>query len=179
MTSSCNRGLADGRPFGAARAASPGRPPCGAVLGDALLSLAAVASVLTAGCAPIGSTGHSTGITELLSAGRLTFAPAADAFVYSNPSSNTNTGSSAMLVASPMQDQGTASYLKFVVSGVPAGRYVTSAHLVLHRVGDSLPSTVNIATSSSNWSELAINAGNAPAIGPPSPAFTPAKPPRR
>ncbi len=166
MTSSRNLGHSDGRPVSSSGTANVDARAARAARRRALLGLATVASVLTAGCTPlVAGGGHSTGAKKPAASGSLTFAPAADAFVYGNPASGTNTGTSPQLVASPMPSQGTASYLKFLVSGVPAGRYVTSARLVLHRVAATLPPTLNVAISSSSWSETLINGTNAPAIG--------------
>ncbi len=123
--------------------------------------------MLTAGCTPLAAAGggHSTGVKRPAVSGHLTFLPTEDAFIYGNPQSATNTGASPQLVVSPMPDQGTAAYLKFLVSGVPAGRYVTSAKLILHRAGTTeLPSTLNVAMASSSWSEMTINGGNAPSL---------------
>ncbi len=166
MSTSRHPGLTDGPPVPSSGTASADRHTARSRR-RALLSLAAIASVLTAGCTPLVNTGgHSTGAPKPPTSGHLTFAASADAYVYGNPASATNTGASSRLVASPEQDQGTASYLKFIVSGVPAGRYVTGAHLFLHRSADPLPPTLNVSATSSSWSETVINGSNAPAVGP-------------
>ena len=87
----------------------------------------------------------------------------ADAYVSANALEN-NTGADAKLVASGVSGAAKISYLKFAVSGIPAGSSVT-AHLVLHRTDHHLPSTLNISTTASDWAEMRITARNAPAIG--------------
>jgi hypothetical protein len=88
--------------------------------------------------------------------------PAADSFIYAG-ADDRNMGSNPRLVASSNPDQKTA-FLKFEVSGIPAGGRVT-AHLVLHRTDHHLPSSLGISTAGSNWSEMGITGRNAPPIG--------------
>ncbi len=177
MTSSRNLGLTEGRPV-----ASPGTAPanfCATRAGRrrALVGLAAAATVLTAGCSPLVTLGggHSTGTKKPASSGHLTYLPVADSFVYAD-ALDRNMGGDARLVASTIPDQGKASFLKFAVSGIPAGRYVT-AHLVLHRTDHHLPPTVSVSTAASTWSEMGITGRNAPAISAPIATVHPASAP--
>lgn len=163
MISSRSLGLGEGRrvtsgsPSVASNAARGGR--------RVLIGLAAAAGVLTAGCAPAVTVGggHTGPTNRPAASGRLTYLPAADSFIYAG-ADDRNMGSNPRLVASSNPDQKTA-FLKFEVSGIPAGGRVT-AHLVLHRTDHHLPSSLGISTAGSNWSEMGITGRNAPRSAP-------------
>lgn len=131
----------------------------------ALVGVTAAASVIAAGCTPLTAAGggRSAGVRQLATTGQSTYRPVADAYVSSN-ALDSNTGTNTKLVASGVAGAVKTSYLKFSVSGIPAGS-ATSAHLVLHRTDHHLPSTLKVSTASSNWAEMGITGRNAPAVG--------------
>ena len=111
MTASRNLGHSDGRPVASSSTASADPHAARGGRRRALLGLAAVASVLTAGCTPLvtaGGGGHSTGVKKPAASGHLTFGPSADAFVYADAPTR-NMGADPRLVASTIPDQGKAS----------------------------------------------------------------------
>jgi hypothetical protein len=127
----------------------------------ALIGLAATASVLTVGCAPLAAVSHTTTTKKPSTGGHLTFAAVADSFVYAD-AANRNAGRDTKLVSSSVAGAAKTAYVKFKVAGIASGSTV-EAHLQLHRTDHHLPASLSIATASSNWSETAITDANAPA----------------
>lgn len=92
-----------------------------------------------------------------------TFTPTDDA--YGAPRApKTVTGTSTKLVAEPVG--GKVAYLRFAVSGLPAGASVTGASLHVTRFGGHpIPPLTAHRVASNSWSERSLVAANAPSVG--------------
>jgi PKD repeat protein len=113
--------------------------------------LAAVLAFL--GLITIAGTAHA--------AGTLTLTPTADTFVTAtDPTSVHGTD-----VTGKIDDVPKIVYVKFTVSGVPAGAPVTSATLKLVGVGSQTTQTVDAYSISGSFSEATTTYNNRPALG--------------
>jgi hypothetical protein len=73
-------------------------------------------------------------------------------------------GTSTKLAAA--SGTGKVAYLRFAVSGIPAGATISAASLHVTRLGGHLiPPSVAYRTATSTWSETTLTAANAPGVG--------------
>ncbi|PZS33619.1 MAG: hypothetical protein DLM59_06130 [Pseudonocardiales bacterium] len=84
---------------------------------------------------------------------------------YTTPTSPLlNTGTSLKLSAE--SGAGKVAYLRFTVSGIPAGATINAAKLHTHRLDGHLTPALNAyRVSSTTWSETSLTSKNAPALG--------------